>query len=168
MRKFIVAGMLAIFAMGAMAPVALAEDDVVEVKVPAGLKNSLSDEILTRLDALAKTVGTTVSELFNALRGDAIRLGTIQIVLFGVLGLICLALTIILARILFRNLTQGKINFDSDGPTPEGFKNGVMVVLGIACTIFTIVCAVNMVKGIEYVGAPTSYAVEQLKGIFGA
>jgi len=160
-KRFVIASILAVLAMGFTIPAFAGDDTTAEVSVSSDLKNNLSQEILTRLDVLAQTVGTTVGELFAALRGDAMRLGAIHIAMWGFIALVLFVMSIILIK-------QFMVGFRDEPMSDKDIgKQVVLGVLGLVCIGCMIACVCNMVKGIQYIGAPTTYAVDQLKGIFG-
>ena len=121
------------------------------------MEAQIPQEIMARVDALAKTLGTTTEFVFQRLCEDSVRVGWLYAI-GSVVALVVAAVLAVFGRKSYRALKA----------KPDGFDEPMFVwfPFGLAIVLVLMLCAASTEKAINRLGAPTSYAITTLKGLF--
>lgn len=126
------------------------------------METTLPKEILDRVDALARTLGTTTEMLFGRLVDDCTRLGMLELA-SAAAGL---ALAVIGGFAIRCAIKNAKV----EGEEYDDYERPIVVIpmVGGCAAVFLGVfwCAAGISAAIGHLGAPTTYAMNQLRGLF--
>lgn len=113
-------------------------------------------EILDRVDAMAKTIGTTADMLFQRLCEDSVRFGMLELGYSGIMLLMVIACVIT----AFKS-TKHFDQFETGG------RGLAMLIPSAAFGLFSLVGFLHIsCFAIEHIGTPTAYAIKSLGWLF--